>query len=78
MDLLTIGIGLAMVFFSIGMTILRTRAPEKLGKLKAMKNRFGDETGMIVHISAYTILPFVAGFLLAFAGLNGLSLFNFF
>ncbi len=76
MDLVTTGIGLVMVLFGICTTIMRTRAPEKLGKLKAMKNRFGDETGMIIHITAYTILPFVAGFLLAFAGINGLSLFS--
>ena len=77
MDPLTTGIGIVMVLFGIGTAIMRTRAPEKFGKLKAMKDRFGDETGMIIHITAYTILPFVAGFLLAFAGLNGLSLFNF-
>ena len=77
MDSLTTGIGIVMVLFGIGTTIMRTRAPEKFGKLKAMQDRFGNETGMIIHITAYTILPFVVGFLLAFAGLNGLSLFNF-
>ncbi len=74
MNLVTTGIGLVLVLFGIYMQIMRTRAPERLGKLKAMKAKFGEDTGMILHITAYTILPFVLGFLISFAGLNGLSL----
>jgi hypothetical protein len=78
MDLITISIGGVMIFYGIYTLRTRTKAPEKFGKLKAMKERFGDDTGLALHITAYSIVPIVVGVLVSFAGLNGLSLLQIF
>lgn len=78
MDLITISIGGVMIFYGIYTLRTRTKAPEKFGKLKAMKERFGDDNGLALHITAYSIVPIVVGVLVSFAGLNGLSLLQIF
>lgn len=74
MDLLTMGIGGAICLYGIYTLVMRTRSPEKFGKLKVMQDKFGKDTGTALHISAYTVMPIVVGVLVLFAGLNGLSL----
>jgi hypothetical protein len=78
MDPITIGIGTALIIYGVYTARLRARAPERMGRLQAMKTRFGADTGLALHITAFSVLPFVVGFLLAFAGLNGLSLLTLF
>lgn len=78
MDLVTVSLGIVMIFYGIYTLRTRTKAPEKFGKLKAMKERFGDDTGLALHITAYSIVPIVVGVLISFAGLNGLSLMQMF
>ncbi len=77
MNLVTIGIGLLIFLYGLYTMILRIKSPDKLGKLKAMKDKFGDNTGNILHIIAYTVLPIIFGTILIFAGLNGLSILEF-
>jgi len=74
MNLFTMGLGAAICIYGIYTMTMRTRAPEKLGKLKAMKEKYGDSSGMALHIVAFTVVPIVMGIILSFAGFNGLSL----
>jgi low temperature requirement protein LtrA len=74
MDLVTISTGAAISLYGVYTLVMRTKAPEKFGKLTAMKAKYGDSTGTAAHILAYTVLPIVAGIILSFAGLNGLSI----
>lgn len=74
MDVVTIGIGGVICLYGIYTLTMRTRSPEKLGKLTAMKDKFGDSTGMAIHIVAYTVVPIVMGIIVTFAGFNGLSI----
>jgi hypothetical protein len=53
---------------------MRTKAPEKFNRLKALKAKYGDSSGTAAHILAFTVLPIVVGIMLSFAGLFGLSI----
>jgi len=74
MNLFTMGLGAAICIYGIYTMTMRTRSPEKLGKLKAMKDKYGDSSGTAIHIVAFTVVPIVMGIILSFAGFNGLSL----
>jgi low temperature requirement protein LtrA len=78
MDLVTMGIGIVICLYGIYTMTMRKRSPEKFGKLKAMKEKHGDSTGLAIHIMAYTVVPIVVGIILSFAGFNGLSLLGMF
>lgn len=52
----------------------RSKNPEKLIKLKAMKQLFGDKKGNIVHFAVYTILPFLFGVLMLLKGVFGITI----
>lgn len=60
--------------FAIGygaLTIyLRAHHPERLGKLEALKERWGDDAGTAVHWTAYTVLPILVGLVLMAVGLR--------
>jgi hypothetical protein len=75
MNILTIVLGLLCIGYGIYTAIMRAKAPEKFGKLEAMKKKFGDKTGQIIHIVSYTIVPILAGIVFFATGLLGVSLF---
>ncbi len=74
MNLFTMGIGGVICLYGVYTMTMRTRAPEKFGKLKAMKDKYGDSNGLAIHIMAFTVVPIVMGIIFSFAGFNGLSL----
>lgn len=76
MNTLTMAIGIAALFFGLYNLFMRARQPHKLGKLQAMKDLFGAETGDRIHVGAYVILPLAGGAVFLFAGFNGVSLFG--
>ena len=76
MDMVTMGIGGVLCLYGVYTMTMRTRSPEKFGKLKAMKDKYGDSNGLAIHIMAYTVVPIVVGIIVSFAGFNGLSLFG--
>jgi hypothetical protein len=63
LGLLAVGFGLLTIY-------LRSNHPDRLGKLEAMKERWGDETGTAVHWVAYTVIPILVGLVLIAAGLG--------
>lgn len=75
MDVLTVGIGAAAILYALYTLYLRTQQSAKFGKLKAMKERFGDTAGGIIHFVAYSLVPLVFGVVTLLAGLRGQSFF---
>ena len=78
MNLFTMGFGAAICFYGLYTMTMRTRSPEKFGKLQAMKDKHGDVNGTALHIVAYTVAPIIVGIILSFAGFNGMSLLGMF
>jgi hypothetical protein len=54
-------LGVAAVGFGLYTLYLRSTAPEKLGKLEAMKEQWGEQNGALVHLAAYTVVPILVG-----------------
>ena len=74
MELITIGIGVVILWFGLFTSMLRQKSPEKLKTLEAMKQKLGDKPGQFLHILAYSIIPIVFGVYLLLSGLNGIPL----
>jgi hypothetical protein len=72
----TMAAGALALLFGLGTYFLRLKAPEELSKMKAMKQRFGEKKGLLIHTVSYTVLPMVFGAVLILAGLMGFSLFR--
>ena len=74
MDVVTIVIGLLICIYGFFTMFMRVKFPEKFGKLRAMKERFGDGVGNTIHLVAYSLVPIILGLVLIFSGFIGLSL----
>jgi translation elongation factor EF-1beta len=59
-----IGLGVLCIGYGIYTGIVRVKSPEKLGKYDAMKERFGNTAGKIIHTISYTVLPIVFGIIM--------------
>lgn len=68
-------VGAAVFSFGLYIAILRGTRPQKLSKLQALKDLFGDRTGDKIHLLAYAVMPLLTGAILLFAGTRGISLF---
>ena len=77
MDFVTIGLGVVIILFGLYTWIMRIKSPEKFGKLKAMKDKFGSTAGQTIHTIAYTVMPVLFGIVVIRAGINGLSIMQF-
>ena len=71
MDLSSIAIGSAAILYGLYLAYARRSSPESLGKLVAMKERWGPVAGSRIHLVAYTGLPVALGILLIFRGVSG-------
>jgi hypothetical protein len=54
-------IGLAALAFGAVTGVLRFIAPQRLGKLRPMQERFGQKLGGAIHFGAYTVVPVAVG-----------------
>jgi hypothetical protein len=75
MNIITLALGIICFGYGVFSIILRIKSPEKFGKLEAMKNKFGDKGGMVIHIISYSILPMLVGIVFIVLGILGISLF---
>ncbi len=69
MDWVTLGSGFVLCLYGLYTMVMRTKRPETLFRLKAMKGRYGDVNGTAMHIVAFTVLPVILGIMMSFAGL---------
>lgn len=77
MDLITVSIGAVVIGFGFYTLYARIKTPEKLGKLQAMREKFGKGIGTTIHTTAYSVIPLVFGSFIVNAGLNGVSIMQF-
>lgn len=71
MDAPSIFIGAIALSYGLFTLYARFKKPSLLGKLQAMKDRFGPTVGGLIHLVVYTIVPIVIGGLILKAGLAG-------
>ncbi len=74
MDIATVAFGFVCLAFGCFTAYLRQRAPEKLGKLRAMQAFWGPRAGWVVHFIGYSLMPALCGAGLIYAGSRGHSL----
>ena len=73
--MIQIVLGVAAVGFGIITLALRIWAPHRLGKLDAMKARFGPRGGTAIHVLAYTVMPVAFGILALVLARQGITIF---
>lgn len=61
MNFVLLGIGIAAISFGCYSVYARKAHPEKLGKLQAMKLKWGEDKGELLHLIGYTISPIIVG-----------------
>ena len=69
--LVNVVLGVLAIAYGCYTLYLRAASPDKLGKLEAMKEQWGDAAGNAVHLVAYTVAPLLVGLILlgkAFVG----------
>jgi hypothetical protein len=76
MNWITIGVGVAAFLYGVYTLIMRVKAPEKFGKLEAMKKFWGEKSGLVVHFVGYTLIPMIVGISFVIAGIKGVTLFG--
>ncbi|MFO7537704.1 MAG: hypothetical protein R6X32_06550 [Chloroflexota bacterium] len=76
MSPVTILIGIAALCFGLYTAYLRATNPSKLGKLKAMEQQWGGNTGRTIHLIAYSVIPILFGIVTIVAGISGVSFFG--
>ena len=75
MNLVTVAIGVLAIAFGLYTAWARKANPGQFKKLEPMKKRWGDKTGVAIHVFAYTIIPLVFGAIVLFIGMSGGSIF---
>jgi hypothetical protein len=75
MNIIAIVLGVFSIGYGVFSAIIRVKSPEKFGKLEAMKKKFGDKTGNVIHVVFYTFIPISAGIVFLVCGFLGISLF---
>ncbi len=77
MQYTTVALASAILLFGIYTLIMSYRSPNDLIKLKYMKSKLGEKTGFVIHTIAYVIVPFIFGYFMLMAGLNGETITQF-
>jgi hypothetical protein len=75
MNTITFCLGVAMVAYGVLTTVLRILRPGVFAKLGPMKHRWGDRAGFALHVFGYSVVPIVAGAIIAIRGWGGAALF---
>lgn len=75
MEYTTFVIGIFAVLFGLYTLVIRLMTPKKLGKLEAMKEKFGEKMGTLIHTISYTLVPIIVGMVFIVNGMNGKALF---
>ena len=71
----TLAIGLFALLFGICTLFLRVKNPEKFEKLNAMKEKYGEKTGVTIHTISYSVIPIIVGVVFIVIGLKGVAIF---
>jgi hypothetical protein len=77
MQYTTIALASFIILFGLYTLITSIKSPEKLVKLKYMRGKLGMKAGTTIHTIAYVLVPFLFGYFMLSAGLNGISIQDF-
>jgi hypothetical protein len=70
---MTVNLLLGLLALAYGLYTLyaRSATPEKFAKLEAMKERWGEQNGNLLHLVSYSIVPIAVGLVLVGRALLG-------
>jgi hypothetical protein len=77
MQYTTIALASGIFLFGLYTLIMTFKSPNQLIKLKYMKAKLGAKVGNTLHSFAYVIVPFVFGYFMFKAGLEGQTITQF-
>jgi hypothetical protein len=77
MQYTTVALASAILLFGLYTLVVSVRVPNDLIKLKYMKSKFGEKAGFTVHTIVYVVVPFIFGYFMLMAGLNGETITQF-
>jgi hypothetical protein len=75
MNYTTLAIGLLALAFGVCTLIVRIMRPERFGKLNAMKEKYGEKTGIAIHTISYTVMPIIVGIVFIVVGIKEVAVF---
>lgn len=75
MNYTTLAIGLFALAFGVCTLYFRMKRPEHFSKLNAMKEKYGEKTGIAIHTISYTVLPIIVGIVFIVVGFMGVAVF---
>lgn len=64
-------LGVLAALYGLFTFYVRATSPEKLRKLAAMKQAWGETGGTIVHVIGYSVVPLLVGVGMIVTGLSG-------
>ncbi len=77
MQYTTIALASFIILFGIYTIITSFKSPESLIKLKYMRAKLGMKAGTVIHTIAYVLVPFLFGYFMMKAGIDGISIQDF-
>ena len=75
MNPVTVGVGVAAIAYGLFTLVARIKRPEMFKKLAPMKERWGPNAGLAIHVVGYTVIPIIFGVISVVSGLAGKALF---
>ncbi len=75
MNDITVGFGIAAVFFGVYSFYLSGTGNDRCSRLKRLQDRFGATKGSVIHFVSYCVFPIAFGISMIFAGMQCHSLF---
>ena len=79
MVLINIVIGTIISAYALIVFVLRISGKEdQFKKLMPMKERFGENTGSVIHYFGYAAVPMIIGLAIIYPGIIGISIFDIF
>jgi hypothetical protein len=75
MNVTTVAVGVVMVAYGLLTAVLRQVRPGVFAKFGPMKDRWGARAGFWLHVFGYSVVPIVAGAVIAIQGWSGAALF---
>ena len=77
MQYTTLALASFIILFGVYTAATSIKSPNDLIKLKYMRAKLGMKAGTIIHTLAYVLVPFLFGYFMLKAGMNGVTIVGF-
>ena len=77
MQCTTLALAIFIILFGVYTAATSIKSPNDLAKLKYMRDKLGMKAGTFIHTFAYVLVPFLFGYFMFKAGVNGISIQDF-